>query len=157
MFFELEPSMSIGRPRIHTEDSFTVGKRPANNVSEYRHISEDAGNQVEHMRLGSRRWPGRRAVYFNHKGQPGLVSAGKPRGIAWSFLTDRSKDLYQKLSRCDSRLHLQSFLLSESNCSRPRFPTPFRSNANGRGQGILRSIGHFLRRIRIGRMSDRVY
>lgn len=40
MFFEVEPSISIGKERVHTEDSFIVEKGPAKNVSEYRDISE---------------------------------------------------------------------------------------------------------------------
>jgi Xaa-Pro aminopeptidase len=40
MFFEVEPSIVIGHARVHTEDSFVVGKGPARNVSEYRDISQ---------------------------------------------------------------------------------------------------------------------
>jgi Xaa-Pro aminopeptidase len=40
MFFEVEPSITIGNAHIHTEDSFIVGKGAAKNVSLYRDISE---------------------------------------------------------------------------------------------------------------------
>ena len=40
MFFEIEPSCTIGDARMHTEDSFVTGKGKAKNVSEYRDISE---------------------------------------------------------------------------------------------------------------------
>ena len=40
MFFQVEPSLTIGHARVHTEDSFVVGKGAAKNVSEYRDISE---------------------------------------------------------------------------------------------------------------------
>jgi Xaa-Pro aminopeptidase len=40
MFFEVEPSITVGQVRIHTEDSFIVGKSSARNVSEYRDISQ---------------------------------------------------------------------------------------------------------------------
>jgi len=40
MFFQVEPGMSIGDAKVHTEDSFIVTKRgPAKNVSEYRDIT----------------------------------------------------------------------------------------------------------------------
>jgi Xaa-Pro aminopeptidase len=41
MFFQVEPSISIGDSRVHTEDSFIVMENgPARNVSEYRDIGE---------------------------------------------------------------------------------------------------------------------
>ena len=40
MFFQIEPSLTIGHVRVHTEDSFIVTKGTARNVSEYRNISE---------------------------------------------------------------------------------------------------------------------
>ena len=40
MFFEVEPMVTMGRARVHTEDSFIVGTGPARNVSQYRDISE---------------------------------------------------------------------------------------------------------------------
>jgi Xaa-Pro dipeptidase len=41
MFFQVEPSLALGHARVHTEDSFIVGKKgAARNVSEYRDISE---------------------------------------------------------------------------------------------------------------------
>lgn len=38
MFFEVEPNIVIDHARVHTEDSFIVGKGPARNVSEYRDV-----------------------------------------------------------------------------------------------------------------------
>ena len=41
MFFQVEPGMTIGNARIHTEDSFIVTNQgPAKNVSEYRDITQ---------------------------------------------------------------------------------------------------------------------
>jgi len=40
MFFEVEPSITIGPTRVHTEDAFIVGRGTAKNVSEYRDISQ---------------------------------------------------------------------------------------------------------------------
>ncbi|RLI32595.1 hypothetical protein DRO56_03275 [Candidatus Bathyarchaeota archaeon] len=40
MFFQVEPSLVLGRAWIHTEDSFIVARGGARNVSEYRDISE---------------------------------------------------------------------------------------------------------------------
>jgi Xaa-Pro aminopeptidase len=41
MFFQVEPSLTLGRARVHTEDSFIVQTRGgAKNVSEYRDITE---------------------------------------------------------------------------------------------------------------------
>jgi len=40
MFFQVEPSVTIGRARVHTEDSFTVSREGAENVSEYRDVTE---------------------------------------------------------------------------------------------------------------------
>jgi Xaa-Pro aminopeptidase len=40
MFFEVEPSITIGPIRVHTEDSFIVGRTGAKNVSEYRDVSQ---------------------------------------------------------------------------------------------------------------------
>jgi Xaa-Pro aminopeptidase len=40
MFFEVEPSITIGPIRGHTEDAFIVGKGGAKNVSEYRDVSQ---------------------------------------------------------------------------------------------------------------------
>ena len=40
MFFEVEPSHTIGHARVHTEDAFVLTKDGAKNVSEYRDISE---------------------------------------------------------------------------------------------------------------------
>ena len=41
MFFQVEPSLTLGRARVHTEDSFVVQTRGgARNVSEYRNITE---------------------------------------------------------------------------------------------------------------------
>jgi Xaa-Pro aminopeptidase len=39
MFFQVEPSLVMGQVRIHTEDSFIVAEKGAENVSEYRDIS----------------------------------------------------------------------------------------------------------------------
>lgn len=38
MFFQVEPSVTIGRARVHTEDSFIVSREGAENVSEYREL-----------------------------------------------------------------------------------------------------------------------
>jgi len=41
MFFQVEPSLSLGHARVHTEDSFIVRETgAAENVSEYRDVSE---------------------------------------------------------------------------------------------------------------------
>ena len=41
MFFQIEPSMTIGDARMHTEDSFVITNQgPAKNVSEYRDITQ---------------------------------------------------------------------------------------------------------------------
>ncbi len=40
MFFEVEPSITIGPIRVHTEDAFIVTKGRAKNVSEYRDVSQ---------------------------------------------------------------------------------------------------------------------
>jgi len=40
MFFQVEPSATMGHARVHTEDSFVVGEDGAKNVSEYRDITE---------------------------------------------------------------------------------------------------------------------
>ena len=40
MFFQVEPSLTIGHARVHTEDSFIVTEEVAKNVSEYRDIAE---------------------------------------------------------------------------------------------------------------------
>ncbi len=41
MFFQVEPSLALGHARVHTEDSFIVGRKGgARNVSEYRDVSE---------------------------------------------------------------------------------------------------------------------
>jgi len=40
MFFQVEPSATMGRARVHTEDSFVVGEDGAKNVSEYRDITD---------------------------------------------------------------------------------------------------------------------
>jgi len=40
MFFQVEPSATMGYVRVHTEDSFVVGEDGAKNVSEYRDITE---------------------------------------------------------------------------------------------------------------------
>lgn len=41
MFFQVEPSMLIGKAKIHTEDAFVVkNKGPAENVSLYRDVTE---------------------------------------------------------------------------------------------------------------------
>lgn len=41
MFFQVEPSLSLGHARVHTEDSFVVKEKgAAENVSEYRDVSE---------------------------------------------------------------------------------------------------------------------
>jgi len=40
MFFEVEPSITIGPIRVHTEDAFIVGKNDAKNVSDYRDVSQ---------------------------------------------------------------------------------------------------------------------
>lgn len=40
MFFQVEPSVAMGDSRMHTEDSFVVTSDGAENVSEYRDISE---------------------------------------------------------------------------------------------------------------------
>ena len=41
MFFQVEPSLTLGHARVHTEDSFIVGSKDgARNVSEYRDVSE---------------------------------------------------------------------------------------------------------------------
>jgi Xaa-Pro dipeptidase len=40
MFFQVEPSITLGNARVHTEDSFMVTEGGARNVSEYRDISE---------------------------------------------------------------------------------------------------------------------
>jgi Xaa-Pro aminopeptidase len=40
MFFQVEPSLTIGHARVHTEDSFIVTDSGAKNVSEYRDITE---------------------------------------------------------------------------------------------------------------------
>lgn len=40
MFFQVEPSLTIGQARVHTEDSFVVNKDGAKNVSEYRDVTE---------------------------------------------------------------------------------------------------------------------
>ena len=40
MFFQVEPSLTIGHARVHTEDSFMITKGGAANVSEYRDTAE---------------------------------------------------------------------------------------------------------------------
>jgi len=40
MFFEVEPSITIGPVRVHTEDAFIVGEGEAKNVSQYRDVSQ---------------------------------------------------------------------------------------------------------------------
>ena len=40
MFFQVEPSATMGYARVHTEDSFVVGEDGAKNVSEYRDITD---------------------------------------------------------------------------------------------------------------------
>jgi Xaa-Pro aminopeptidase len=40
MFFQVEPSLTIGKARVHTEDSFVITENGAENVSLYRDISE---------------------------------------------------------------------------------------------------------------------
>ena len=40
MFFQVEPSLTLGRARVHTEDSFVVTGDGAKNVSLYRDVSE---------------------------------------------------------------------------------------------------------------------
>jgi Xaa-Pro aminopeptidase len=40
MFFEIEPSITIGQIRVHTEDAFVIERDGAKNVSEYRDISQ---------------------------------------------------------------------------------------------------------------------
>jgi len=40
MFFQVEPSLTIGHARVHTEDSFVITKDGAENVSEYRDTTE---------------------------------------------------------------------------------------------------------------------
>jgi Xaa-Pro aminopeptidase len=41
MFFQVEPSLTLGHTRVHTEDSFIVRRKGgAKNVSEYRDVSE---------------------------------------------------------------------------------------------------------------------
>jgi len=40
MFFQVEPSVTVGEAHVHTEDSFVISKKGAKNVSEYRDISE---------------------------------------------------------------------------------------------------------------------
>lgn len=40
MFFQVEPSFTIGQTRTHTEDSFIVLSNGAKNVSEYRDVTE---------------------------------------------------------------------------------------------------------------------
>jgi len=40
MFFEVEPSITIGPIRVHTEDAFMLGKGGAKNVSRYRDVSQ---------------------------------------------------------------------------------------------------------------------
>jgi len=40
MFFQVEPGLTLGRARVHTEDSFVVTDGGARNVSEYRDVSE---------------------------------------------------------------------------------------------------------------------
>ncbi len=40
MFFQVEPGLTLGRARVHTEDSFVVTDGGAMNVSEYRDVSE---------------------------------------------------------------------------------------------------------------------
>ncbi len=40
MFFQVEPSVTIGYARVHTEDSFVVGRDGAKSVSEYRDITD---------------------------------------------------------------------------------------------------------------------
>ena len=40
MFFEVEPSITVGQIRVHTEDAFVVEKTGAKNVSEYRNVSQ---------------------------------------------------------------------------------------------------------------------
>ncbi|MCW4036325.1 MAG: Xaa-Pro peptidase family protein [Candidatus Bathyarchaeota archaeon] len=40
MFFQVEPSITIGQARVHTEDSFVVTGDGAKNVSLYRDVSE---------------------------------------------------------------------------------------------------------------------
>jgi hypothetical protein len=40
MFFQVEPSLTLGHARVHTEDSFVVTEDGAENVSEYRDVSE---------------------------------------------------------------------------------------------------------------------
>ena len=40
MFFQIEPSVTIGKARVHTEDSFIVTAGEARNVSEYHDIDD---------------------------------------------------------------------------------------------------------------------
>ena len=40
MFFQVEPSTTLGNSRMHTEDSFIVRSGGGENVSMYRDISE---------------------------------------------------------------------------------------------------------------------
>jgi len=40
MFFQVEPGITLGHARVHTEDSFMVSREGAENVSEYRDTSE---------------------------------------------------------------------------------------------------------------------
>jgi len=40
MFFQVEPGLTIGQARMHTEDSFMVTSQGAKNISEYRDIRE---------------------------------------------------------------------------------------------------------------------
>jgi len=40
MFFQVEPSLTIGKARVHTEDSFVITEDGAENVSLYRDVSE---------------------------------------------------------------------------------------------------------------------
>jgi Xaa-Pro aminopeptidase len=40
MFFQVEPGLTLGHARVHTEDSFLVTEKGARNVSLYRDVSE---------------------------------------------------------------------------------------------------------------------
>ena len=40
MFFQVEPGLTLGHARVHTEDSFVVIEKGARNVSLYRDVSE---------------------------------------------------------------------------------------------------------------------
>lgn len=40
MFFQVEPGCTVGKAKIHTEDAFKITDRGAQNVSEYRDVSD---------------------------------------------------------------------------------------------------------------------